>query len=75
MESSFFHNAVYGVGGKMAIVAFINCSFEPSLWKVFLPFKISFDLLHYQIALQPLPPSKNQVNECKFVKGDLSNIC
>lgn len=74
MESSFFHNAVYGVGGKMATVAFIN-SFEPSLWKVFLPFKISFDLLHYQIALQPLPPSKNQVNECKFVKGDLSNIC
>lgn len=73
MESSFFHNAVYGVGGKMATVAFIN-SFEPSLWKVFLPFKISFDLLHYQIVLQPLPPSKNQVNECKFVKGDLSNI-
>lgn len=73
MESSF-RNAVYGVGGKMATVAFIN-SFEPSLWKVFLPFKISFDLLHYQIALQPLPPSKNQVNECKFVKEDLSSIC
>lgn len=57
----------------MAIVAFINCSFEPSLWKVFLPFKISFDLLHYQIALQPLPPSKKK--KCKFVKGDLSSIC
>lgn len=69
MDSPLFHIAIYGVSGKIAVAAFDNCSFKLSLERVVLHFKIRFNLLNYQILLQPPPPLKRQIDESKFFKG------